>query len=404
MIKNVNKYQYVQQETYKELLELKHIRLKASLVNVIVLALGVLVTTMLFYYGFDRQLSLVISFMFVTILAINISLYSYNHDLYNNLKISMYVNVLGLYGIAVTLVLLFKTPSIFTSLFLVYAITAIYQDYKVMLLSNSSLFIFGGLIAFFHPSVFLIPGINQMHNLYIIIYLLLFVLLLTLSSYILIKRKAFFYNQLSSIKEAEVRNLDLLSKIEFIKTKEIFNDEHYYKSLNEFSKILSKKIGIENIFSRKIDLLRDLKKYSLVELLERYPEYNENQIKQLSLLELSINKKMRNIALKASQSDEIIVNKKEIFSEVLYKSFAHNQDSRYIKTISFAVFYCLLKLDKPYFAGLEEHELKDILTNSDYFYKIDKDIFEIYYDNFEVFDTIVKDVLKGVYYNEKNPK
>lgn len=400
MIRDTTKYQYSQLETYKELLELKHMKVKSYIVNGMIFVMGIIVSLVLFRLQYDISKTYIIMFMFALLLGLNVALFSYNNDLYNNVKLSMYVNVLGLYAISTTLILQFKTPSIFTSLFLVYAVTAVYQDYKVMILSNTSLFIFGGLIAMFYPEVFSIPDINQMHSVYIVIYLVLFVMLLTLSSYILIKRKTFFYSQLAKIKESEVRGLRLLENIEIQKTNSLFDENEYYDALDVFTVELSKKLGIENVFHRKIQLIKDLKKKSITDILSLYPEYTEEQINKMSLMELSVNKKMKDIAIKGSLSENIEVSKKEIFSEQLFKSFKHSQDDTYTKIISFTVFYCLLRTDKMFMDVISEDKLKDILTNSDYFYKVDRKVFDIYYNNSKVFETIVTDILKGEYYND----
>ena len=104
---------------------------------------------------------------------------------------------------------------------------------------------------------------------------------------------------------------------------------------------------------------------------------------------------MINLATKASKSGDIKVAKKDIFNESQFKSFNHTGDSQYTKIISFAVFYALLKIDKPYLKAIEESKLRDMIFNSEYFYRIDRDIVNIYLENSEVFDSIVNDHLKG---------
>lgn len=394
MRQNTQKYSYEQVETFKEILELKHIKTKTLAVNVLNIVFAFIVSLFLYRLSMPLNSILLIAFMFGFLLLINIFLYSLDHDLYNNLKLAMYINTIGEYVIATTLILMFETPSIFTSLFLAYAITAIYQDYKVMLISNGALFIVGFLLTFNFTNIFDIPGITAFQTTFIVIFLFLFVLLLTLSSYILIKRKTFFYNHLAQIKEAEVRNINLLSEIEFTRTKKTLNTNEYYRDLLKFSQEVSKKIGIENVFKRKIQLLKDLEKAAPQELLAKYPEYTIEQILQMKHMELGINRKMRHIAIKASKTNDIQVSKKEIFSESQFKSFKHFTDERYVKIIAFVVFYVLLKIDKPYLAELKEDSIKDILYNSEYFYLIDQDIMDVYFNNNEVFDTIVNDILK----------
>ncbi len=399
---DTSKFQYKQLETYKEILELHHIKIKTLIVNIINLVFAFVVGYFLVVMKVERIMFVGIIFMFVVLFIVNIALYSYNNDLYNNLKFSMYINTIGEYIIAITLIIIFQTPSMFTLLFLAYAITAIYQDYKAMITSNLALFVSGVLLVVGFDSIFSIPGSTSTQNNFIIVFLILFVLLLTLSSYILIKRKTFFYNHLAQIKESEIRNMDVLIEIEQKRTKKTLDSEEYYKSLELFSRELSKKIGIENIFSRKIQLLRDLKKYNSAEIIEKYSEYTQDEINELKILELSTNQKIRNLGIKASKTQGINVTRKEIFSESQFKSFKHLNDKNYVKIISFVVFYCLIKIDKPYLKELEESNIKDILLNSEYFYRIDRDIIEIYLENNEVFDTIVNDLLKDRWTYEKN--
>jgi len=148
-------------------------------------------------------------------------------------------------------------------------------------------------------------------------------------------------------------------------------------------------------------LLKDIQKFTSAEMVEKYPDYTLKEINSLKIMDLKLNNKMRNIGLKASISENIKVSRKEIFSETQFKSFKHYSDDRYVKIISFVVFYCLLKVDKPYLKELTEEEIKDFLYNSEYFYLIDRDIIDVYLDNNEVFDTIVNDILKGTWSYEK---
>lgn len=401
MRQNTSKYQYEQLETYKEILELRHIKIKTLIVNIINVLFAFIVGVFLYKLEVDPTRIAIVLFLFVLIIGVNIALYSYDNDLYNNLKMAMYFNTLWEYVIAISLIVIFRTPSIFTALFLAYAISSIYQDYKAMLLSNFILFISGSLLVITFSDIFAIPGNTITQNVFIVIFLVLFVLLLTLSSYILIKRKTFFYNQLAQIKESEVRNMDTLMEIEKFRKCKPLNSAEYYQSLEAFSKELSRKIGIENVFQRKIKLLKDLKKYTPAELVENYPEYTLKQIIEIQQMELNVNTKMRDIGIKASKTVGIEVSRKEIFSESQFKSFKHLNDDRYVKIISFVVFYCLIKIDKPYLRELKEEEIKEILLNSEYYYRIDRDVFEVYLENSDVFDTIVNDLLKGNWNYEK---
>lgn len=395
MTRQPEKYQYSQVKTYKESLELKHLKRKTIIVNSIVFLTAMIVLYFLITIGSPLNTIIKMMVLFASLLMMNFAFYAYDDDLYNSLKLAMYANTIGVYVIAVVLIFEFQTPSVFTTLFLAYAITSIYQDYKSMLLSNLALFVSGTSMIFSYSEVFEIATNQNPQNVSIFIFLTVFVLLLTLSSYILIKRKNFFYNQLAQIKESELRNIGLFYEIDYIKRKEKLNSEEYYESLSEFSKELSKKIGIENVFKRKIELLRDVKKMQMSDILAKYTEYTKEEIDEISMMELEIHDKMKEIGLKSSQSYGVEVTRKEMFSESQFKSFKHFGDHKYIKIISFVVFYCLLKINKPYLSALEEEKIKDILYNSEYFYRVDRDIISVYLENNEVFDTIVKDHMEG---------
>jgi len=396
MERQENKYKYAQLETYKEVLELSHLKRKTLIVNILMVVLSMFLVYFLLTQNVDKGRIYPALIVFSIVLMMNIMFSSLKHDQYNNLKLAMYFSIIGIYFVANILVFKFETPSIFTVLFLAYALTSIYQDFKAMLLSSIILFMCGTFFVLGFPGMFTMVGdVTEPDKYLILIFLLVFVLLLTLSSYILIKRKTFFYNQLASIKESEIRNIDLLNQVELIKTKTEKDYSSYYDSLSEFSKALSKKIGVDDLFGRRIELLKELKNSTTKDLSMKYPEFDVNEIQDLSLMEFELNDKITKLSLKASKSKNVKVTKKEIFNEEQFKSFDHFDDSNYTKIISFAVFYTLLKVNKPYLRSLGEDELRDILYNSEYFYRVDRDVMNIYLENNEVFDTIVNDYLKG---------
>ena len=394
LLKNRFRYQYQQLNTYKEQLELQHLRVKTIIVNVI----NILFALLVFYFFTVLKITtnklVIVELLFGIQLLINLYLYAQSEDQYNNLKLSLYVNTLFEYVIAVTLIFIFQTPSVFTLLFLAYATTAIYQDSKVTLLSNISIFFAGLLLTINYPLVFKTTGTTTYQEMLIVIYLFLYIILLSISSYIIIKRKSFFYNNLAKIKESEVRNIRLMAEIGRIAGNEHFQGTEYYSSLQRFFTEVCKKIGIENIFTRKINLLKDLEYKLPAELIAKYPEYTVERLQELEEMRLAVMSKFHHLAVKASKVGEVAFNKKEQFSEALFQSFKHPTDEQYVKIIAFSVFYVLLKTDKLFLKEFDEEKIRDILMNSEYFYLIDSKIFQIYQDNYQVFDMIVQDVLK----------
>lgn len=394
MTQFTKKYQYSQLDKYKEHLELQHLKLKTIIVNIMMFLISFVVLYFFIRLGVSEDRMIPILLLFYTLIIVNITFYSYDSDQYNNLRIAMYINTMGVYVATIILILQFQTPSIFTSLFIAYAITAIYQDYKAMLLSSGLLFFSGIILLTGYSDIFTLVGNTSPQEGFIIAFLIIFVLLLTLSSFILIKRKTFFYNQLAQIKEAEVRNMKLLMTIEKIKTNKELDYESYYSSLYKFTEELAKKLDIENVFHDKITILKDSKNMTRSELINKYTSFTKEEIDEILELELETHEKMKMIGIKASKSINVNVDRKEMFSEAQFKSFKHEDDHRYIKIISFVVFYAMLKVEKPYFKAMKEDTIKDILFNSEYYYRIDREIIDIYLNNHKVFDTIVKDIMK----------
>jgi hypothetical protein len=78
--------------------------------------------------------------------------------------------------------------------------------------------------------------------------------------------------------------MELLLEIEKINTKSDLDSESYYSSLSKFSDELSAKIGISNVFDRKISILRDSNVLSMQEIFEKYPEYNQIRNKKNRIL------------------------------------------------------------------------------------------------------------------------
>ncbi len=395
LLKNRFRYQYEQLNTYKEQLELQHLRVKTIIVNIVNIIFALLVLYFFTVLNVTIEKLVIVELLFGIQLLINLYLYAQSEDQYDNLKLSLYVNTLFEYVIVITLIFIFQTPSVFTLLFLAYATTAIYQDSKVTLLSNISIFLAGLLLTINYPLVFKTTGTTTYQEMLIVIYLFLYIILLSISSYIIIKRKSFFYNNLAKIKEAEVRNIRLMTEIGQLAGNEHFKNTDYYDSLQKFFSEICKKIGIENIFNRKINLIKELETKTPSELLLKYPEYNFDRLQELSEMKLAVMSKFHNLAVKSSKIGEVPFNKKEQFSEALFQSFKHPADERYVKIIAFSVFYVLLKTNKLFLKEFEEEKIRDILIRSEYFYLIDPKIFRIYQDNYQVFDMIVEDVLKG---------
>jgi len=222
-----------------------------------------------------------------------------------------------------------------------------------------------------------------------------FMIILSLSSYLIIKQKGFFFNQISSSKESEFRNLDLIIDLKERVNESKVKDDLYFESLSNFLDAFCKKIKSDNIFEEKIKILQLLNQEKTFEdILEEYPEYTAEDLSRMEDLLISGHHKLRKAAMKISYMKGLVVEKREIFSETQFKSFNHQSDSLEIKIIAFVLFYTALKKGYALLPGLDEKSIFEALNDSDFYYYMDPRIVKIYHDNSEVFDAIVKDAFK----------
>jgi len=220
-----------------------------------------------------------------------------------------------------------------------------------------------------------------------------FILVLTISSFIIVKQKRFFYNQIALSKENEFRNIDMLIDLQQQVTGKNVDVAKYYANVANFAKAFSAKIQVDNVFQEKIDILQALENdVSLAALAEKYPKYAKEELARLQDLLIGGHEKLLKLAMKISFVKDVHVKKREIFSETQFRSLNHQSDSLEIKILAFAVFYASLRRGNAAMRPLSEEEIYNVLVYTDYYYTIDPRIIKIYRDNNQVFDDIVNDI------------
>ncbi|MFH5882016.1 hypothetical protein [Liberiplasma polymorphum] len=375
-------------EVHKEELELKYLKRKTLFVNIILLGLVAPIMLTLFYSDIGTYTMIVYGLFFIALFGVNFAFYAYE-DYFNSLKLAMYITTLSIYMIAVTLIVEIQSPSVFTFLFLAYAVVSVYQDKKAALINNISLFFLGIIIVWRYPNIFRSESTN-IQVIYIYIFLAVFVALLSISSFILINRKNFLYNKLAQIKEAEIRMLGLIQDLKVTYLPQSLNANDYYQQVKSFSNELTKKIDIENIFLERLQIIQKLGKTPEHEILKLYPDYDADDIDELKQLKLDLHSKIHYLLFKSSQAINAGSDEK-ISSDNMFKTLNNLTDSRYTKIITFAVFYTLLKVDKQFLKALDDDMIQYLFKNSEFLYTINPDILNIYQGNSEVFDKIVQD-------------
>ncbi len=385
-------YAFPEIEQYREHLEIKHLRGKNYIVAGVFFTMMILTLTYMLIarYPFGTIMPLILGY--VIILAINFIFSAYGEEDYSYLKVNKYILTLGMFSIVTAMIMLFQSPSLIPLLFVVYCISAIYQDMKVIIISD---LYFGVAIVFIvlgFPELLLSENNTIISNFSFMLFAILFLTMLSISAYIIVKEKSFFYNQIAKSKETEFRNIDLLLKLKHETNKEEKNIEEYYKQANEFLQAFTEKLDLPNIFEEKIRILIDLENdVPQEEILENHPDFNQEDIDRLGRLRISNHYDLNRIAVKVSKTKSVVVKRREIFSATHFISFNKQVDSTEIKIIAFVIFYVALKKGITGLDKISDEDIYRILTETDYYYYIDSRVMRIYQENSEVFDEIIAD-------------
>ena len=216
--------------------------------------------------------------------------------------------------------------------------------------------------------------------------------MLSVSSYIIMKEKSFFYNQISNSKEIEYRNINLFLSLRKKAGKENKDLMDYYTKADAFLKAFSKKIELPNIFEEKINILKDMENnLSYKELEKKYPDYSKVDFDRLKKLLISNHNILSKIAVKMSKTKDLDIKRREIFSATHFKSFNKPFEPTDIKIIAFVIFYVALKKGITGMDNLSSEDIYNTIMNTDYYYYIDSRIMKIYQENPDVFDAIISD-------------
>lgn len=333
--------------------------------------------------------ALVFILMFLFLIGLN-ALFYFKSRWFPEFNFSMYATAVGLYIIGIGLILELRHPSIFTVLFLFYSIIAIYQHARAVLFNNLLLFLGGTLVIFGFPGMFHAGGLSST-TIYIYVFLVIFVMLLSISSFILTKQKERFYWKIAMIKEHETRAIKIVFDLGETLSDQYMDYTEYYDSLESFTQSLSSRLGFKNVFQERIDILREL---SLAdneeEVMEDNAEYSLYDFEELKQMELKHNRKMPYVAFKAAQYHAFEFDEEDSLGhlEDITKSLDYTSDSQTVKIVSFAVFISMLRIEKPYLHRLSMEQILNVLEEPDLRYLFDHDILNFFRDNVKTFEKI----------------
>ena len=327
--------------------------------------------------------------MFLLLIALNGLFYLKSHW-FPEFNFSMYATAIGLYLVGIGLILELSHPSIFTVLFLFYSIVAIYQHARTVLFNNILLFLGGTIVIFGFPDMFHTGGLSST-TLYVYVFLVIFVMLLSISSFILTKQKERFYWKIAMIKEHETRAIKIVFELGESLSDQYMDYTEYYDALESFSKALSSRLGFRNVFMERIDLLREL---SLTDkektLIRQTPEYSRYDFEELKQMELKRNRKMPYVAFKAGQYHAFKFDEESSLGHIedITKSLDYTSDSQTVKIVAFAVFFTMLRIEKPYLHKLSMDQILHVLEEPDIRYLFDHELLKFFKDHATTFEKI----------------
>ncbi len=378
-------------------LEQRYLRSKSLFVSAMLFIVMFPVLIVLRLYDIPWTDILAYFLTFIILIAINLLFFFYKHH-FKSMQLPMYITSVGLYLIMFGVIIDIYTSSIFTILFLAYAIIALYQDLKLSIFNSFLIFLSGVSLVLFYPDMF---DTNQtllltLDTFYIMTFFIVFIALILTSSIIILKRKRYSYRQLAEIKEQEQKHISLLFELQSKQSDKSFDSRNYYDDLKSFSQSLSENIGINHkVFLERLEIIMKLEDKSENEVSEEYQNYTLEEIEELKHLELSVYNKISKTAFKAAQLEDINIDKKELLYERAQEKLNYRDDDKQVKLIAFVVFYTLLRLDKFYAKGLSHNQIMHILMANRYNSFIDQEVLDIFINNQSKIKKIVNDCLTG---------
>lgn len=396
ILNNRNKF-FPESNQYKEKAEIKYLVRQNLFVLSLITSVGILSLAYLLFIQAPLRIIFGLTAGFIVILVFNIASLSYGKTRVEFFIFNKFITSISFFTLMIIYVLYFKSPSLIPFLFLAYLITAVYKDVKVLAIISFYFILTIAMLLLNYGYLFDFSNNSGTSYTVIGLFVFLFLSLLMISTYITVKESQFFYNQISFSKEKELRNLKLLIDLKKKTDVEIFSEKMYYQKVENLFDDFSKKLKINNIFSEKIDIIRQISKdKSTDDILKNYPEYSKEDIERLKVLVLNESSRLRPIAMKIFYFNQKDIHEREIFSETHFQSFNKSSDSLEVKILTFSIFYTILKRGLSGTKPLTNEEIYAAVINSEFYYFIDPKIRSIFKENPDVFDFIYKDAFEGV--------
>lgn len=375
------------------ILERKSYRVSTLYGTIILFVYGLLISLVLIWFGINVFEAVIYFTLFAMVSSISGYLWYKDIQLII-LKRFSYLSIIFVYVLITYLLFNSSLPGIYANIFLAFTIGYLYLDEKATWINHILMAISSSLLIWIFPEVFGLENLPLLNVVIVNIVLIIILVFLFVSSLFNLRKKRYNYYRLAKLRENEFKIIHVLIDLENEYFTQRGNSEDIYPILKELFKQFSTKVGIENAFENRIDLVHDAHKLDLKEFKEKHPNLKEemkNYLESLSLQDLG---KLRFIAIKVSQIKKVEINYS--MNQEVFNSLRHYEDNQLVKLVIFSAFFVYFRLDKRELKALSTEEFILLLNQSGLVNEIEPKILNIFYQYKDVIEDILSDAINGV--------
>jgi hypothetical protein len=375
------------------ILERKSYRVSTLFGTVILFVYGLLMSLVLIFSGINIFEAGIYFALFALVSSISGYLWYQDSQLII-LKRFSYLSIIFAYVFITYLLFNSSLPGIYANIFLAFTIGYLYLDEKATWINHILMAISSSLLIWIFPEVFGLEDLPLLNVVIVNIVLLIILVFLFISSLFNLRKKRYNYYRLAKLRENEFKIIHVLIDLENEYFTQRGNSEDTYPILKELFKQFSTKVGIENVFDSRIDLVYDAHKLDLKEFKEKHPNLKEemkNYLESLSLQDLG---KLRFIAFKISQIKKVVTNYS--MNQEVFNSLRHFEDDQLVKLVIFSAFFVYFRMDKREMKAITTEEFISLLNQSGLVNEIEPKILNIFYQYKDVIEDILSDAINGV--------
>jgi hypothetical protein len=374
------------------ILERKSYRVSTLFGTIILFVYGLLISLVLIFSGIN-VLEAVIYFTLFALVS-SISGYLWYKDIQLIiLKRFSYLSIIFVYVFITYLLFNSSLPGIYANIFLAFTVGYLYLDEKATWINHILMGISSSLLIWIFPEIFGLENLPLLNVIIVNLVLIIVLVFLFISSLFNLRKKRYNYYRLAKLRENEFKIIHVLIDLENEYFTQRSHSEDIYLILKELFKQFSTKVGIDNVFDNRIDLVHDAQKLDLEEFRKKHPNLNEemkNYLESLSLQDLG---KLRFIAIKISQLKKVKIDYS--MNQEVFNSLRHFEDAQLVKLVVFSAFFVYFRLDKREMKALSTEEFISLLNQSGLVNEIEPKILNIFYQYQDVIDEIISDAISG---------